>query len=422
MHNKDFYIYKHLLFQDIKFKNTVQFVVCMKMLLVWPYFYPEPSAAAVRGNAFARYLKQQKIQVEVVAPIKNDLHVENRYTYEEEEISIKVHRIPLLMDTKDITIFPISILKLKKLIKKINPDIIMSSSTPATITWQTAHLAKKLKIPFIMDVRDPYESSLRTASRKPIRHKIAYYVEKKSLQQAKLIFAVTPQLRNLLIETYGITKNNIKIVTNGFDFKKAEISNETRNNDLVFIGSLTALGRNSQNIIRLLEKIKETLPNSSFKIIGCKHKDELTILLKKKQLQNNVHLEAPIAHHKIPDHLSDSKIGLVVISKDPFFGYQLPTKTYEYVAMGLPIAALGAKDGALKKFIEENEIGVYSNNENELTKKIISILENKDIWKKFHENALKIAKNYTREDITKRAFDRYIKPLLESVVWNVNNQ
>jgi glycosyltransferase involved in cell wall biosynthesis len=371
----------------------------MKMLLVWPYFYPEPSAAAVRGNAFARYLKQQKIQVEVVAPIKNDLHVENRYTYEEEKISIKVHRIPLLMDTKDITIFPISILKLKKLIKKINPDIIMSSSTPATITWQTAHLAKKLKIPFIMDVRDPYESSLRTASRKPIRHKIAYYVEKKSLQQAKLIFAVTPELRTLLIETYGITKNNIKIVTNGFDFKKAEISNETRNNDLVFIGSLTALGRNSQNIIQLLEKIKKTLPNSSFKIIGCKHKDELTILLKKKQLQNNVHLEAPIAH-----------------------GYQLPTKTYEYVAMGLPIAALGPKDGALKKFIEENEIGLYSNNENELTKKIISILENKDIWKKFHENALKIAKNYTREDITKRAFDRYIKPLLESVVWNVNNQ
>jgi glycosyltransferase involved in cell wall biosynthesis len=320
----------------------------MKMLLVWPYFYPEPSAAAVRGNAFARYLKQQKIQVEVVAPIKNDLHVENRYTYEEEKFSIKVHRIPLLMDTKDITIF--------------------------------------------------------------------------RLQQAKLIFAVTPELRTLLIETYGITKNNIKIVTNGFDFKKAEISNETRNNDLVFIGSLTALGRNSQNIIQLLEKIKKTLPNSSFKIIGCKHKDELTILLKKKQLQNNVHLEAPIAHHKIPDHLSDSKIGLVVISKDPFFGYQLPTKTYEYVAMGLPIAALGPKDGALKKFIEENEIGLYSNNENELTKKIISILENKDIWKKFHENALKIAKNYTREDITKRAFDRYIKPLLESVVWNVNNQ
>jgi glycosyltransferase involved in cell wall biosynthesis len=212
----------------------------MKLLLIWPYFYPEQTAASVRGNAYARYLKQQDINIEVIAPIKKYIEENNKYLYNENNINIPVYRIPLIIHTKDIYLILISFLKLEKLIKRINPDLILSSSTPATITWQTAFLSKKLQIPFIMDVRDPYAQSLKTASYKPILHALARYTEKRSLIQSISIFTVTSQLKKMLIEEYQIPENKIKIVSNGHDFDNIKIFPQNRDNDIVYLGSLSA--------------------------------------------------------------------------------------------------------------------------------------------------------------------------------------
>jgi len=383
------------------------------MLLIWPYFYPENGAAAVRGNAFARYLQQQNVQIEVIAPIKKNLNVKKQYPYKINDISIPIYRVPLLFDAKDAFILPISLLKIEKLIKKIKPDIILSSSTPSTVTWQSALLSKKLKIPFIMDVRDPYASSLKTASNKPLIHKLAHYVEKRSLKQATLIFAVTSHLKNLLIKDYQISENKIGIVSNGFDFENMKLSKKNRDNDIVFIGSLTDLGRDTQNILKLFKKIKSERQNISFKVIGCKNIDEVTTFLVENELQKNVILKEPIDHDEIPNELANSKIGLVVVNQDSIFEYQIPTKTYEYLSVGLPLCALGPSNGALKKFIEKNQIGFYSDKQSDLIFKMIDLIENKKLWQKIHTNAVKTSKTYHRKNIAKKALNDYIIPLLE---------
>ena len=385
----------------------------MKILLIWPYFYPEHGAAAVRGNAFARYLKQENIQIEVIAPIKKDLRVKKKYNYKENDVDIPVYRLPLIFDTKDVFVLLQSFLKLETLIKKINPNLILSSSTPSTVTWQSALLSKKLKIPFIMDVRDPYASSLRSTSNKPLIHKLASYVETQSLKQATLVFPVTPHLKNLLIKEYQISENKIKIVPNGFDFQNINVSKNNKENDIVFIGSLTNLGRNTDNILNILKNIKLNLPNISIKIVGCKNKENIEKLFIENQLQKNVILKEPIDHLKIPNELAYSKIGLIVINQNSNFEYQIPTKTYEYLAVGLTICALGPSNGALKKFIEKNQIGFYSDKQSELINKMIDLIENKKLWEKMHSNALKTSKAYHRKNIVKNALNNYIRPLLE---------
>jgi glycosyltransferase involved in cell wall biosynthesis len=383
----------------------------MKILLVWPYFYPENTAAAVRGNAFAKYLKQKDVEIEVIAPLKHDLSIEKQYLYNEKQSHIKVYRIPLVINANDILITPFSLLKLKRLVEEINPDTILSSSTPATITWQTAILAKKFKIPFIMDVRDPYASSLMSVQYKPVLHKIAYYVEKKSLKQARIIFAVSSRLKDLLVKQYGIEEHKIKVVTNGFDFEKINRSRKDPTTDIVFIGSLTDLGRNTTDLIKLFKELATNFPSIKFKIVGCKNIDEMQDLLETNQLKDRVQLKKPINHDEIPDQLIDSKLGLIMINKNPSFEYQIPAKTYEYLSVGLPIIALGPKNGALREFIEDNKLGFYSDDELDLAKHAVEILKDKDLWNLYHKNNLEVAKKYDRQHISLEAFEKHIKNL-----------
>jgi glycosyltransferase involved in cell wall biosynthesis len=136
-------------------------------------------------------------------------------------------------------------------------------------------------------------------------------------------------------------------------------------------------------------------------------------LLIKNKIDDNVVLKKSVDHNQIPNELASSKIGLIVINQHSLFGYQIPTKTYEYIAVGLPIVAMGPTEGELRNLIEDNEIGFYSDNQKDLTENIIRILEDEKIWRKFHSNSLKLAKKYSRKYIVQEAYHKYIKNLLK---------
>lgn len=381
----------------------------MRILLIWPYFYPNPTAATVRGCAFARYLQKLGIEIEVISPLKKSIQSKEFYNPNLGMPPIKIHRIPMLMDVRDTIKLPFSMLKLKRLTDNINPDLIIASSTPATITWQASKVAQELKIPFIMDVRDPYAASLKTASKRPFRHKLAAHLEKQSLKKANLIFTVTETLKNMLIDSYNICNEKIKLVPNGTIKEDIQKSQDIKfNTDVIFLGSID-MADEKEALVLTFKKVIKDYPKVKITLLGWKEREEI------KQIRDcfgqNIKFIPPVPSENVYSYLLKSKIGIICL-KD-FFKYAIGAKVYEYTGAGLPIIALGPSQGELKKFVEDNKIGFYSTIGNgSAAENIIKLLRDDELWQKFHSNALKIAKKYERKKIVQDAFKKYIKPLL----------
>jgi len=382
----------------------------MKILLVWPNFFPNATAAVVRGYAFAKYLQKLGNHIEVISPIiKNEIH-ESFLKLNKNLNPIKIHRLPIFLNPRDFIKIPYSLPKLKDTIKKFNPDIIIASSTPSTITWETAKISKNLNIKYIMDIRDPYAASLKAEKTKPIRHKFAEYFERYSIKNSYLIFTVSHRLKELIKNFYNVNPEKIKIVPNGFigeDIKKSKkIEFET---DIILSGSVGEPGDNQENIILAISEIIKSCPNTKISFLGCK--DEEFINYIKKLNSENIEILPQVSHEEVYSYLLQSKIGLTSLSTHNVFKCAIGAKIYEYLGSGLPIVASGPKEGELKNFIESNNIGLYSSDKISFSKNIITLLEDNNLRQNFHLNALKTAKLYDREKIIYDAYKNYIHPL-----------
>jgi glycosyltransferase involved in cell wall biosynthesis len=387
----------------------------MKVLLVWPYFYPKPSAAAVRGCAFARYLQELNVDVEVIAPVNKLKKMKDIYSPNEKNSPIIIHRIPLFMESKDVFNLPESMTMLRNLIKDINPDLIISSSTPSSITWQVANVTRFGRIPLIIDVRDPYASSLKVGNFKPLFHKMAEYLEKYSLKNADLIFSVTKKLKEFFISAYNINDDKIKIVPNGWIKEdNNKIEQIKFRSDIIHIGSLGDIADEMDSIIFASKKIIKDNPNVTIAFLGCQNKDSIYRL--KQISEKNMIIIPPVAHNKVFSYLNNSKIGIMTLANSEIFKTTINAKIYEYLGSELPIVAMGPPNGELQNFIESNNIGLYSTNKNDFVENIQKILSDEELWEKIHSNSSNIKSIYNRRKIVQDAFRLYIKPLIESKV------
>jgi glycosyltransferase involved in cell wall biosynthesis len=93
--------------------------------------------------------------------------------------------------------------------------------------------------------------------------------------------------------------------------------------------------------------------------------------------------------------------------KGKTYAMTIPTKTYDYMALGMCIFAYGPKDSELQKLIEENEIGYYAFREEDIVNKLHLCLKN---WKEKGARAREMAE---RVFDRKRLSERYAELLLQ---------
>lgn len=87
--------------------------------------------------------------------------------------------------------------------------------------------------------------------------------------------------------------------------------------------------------------------------------------------------------------LNKSHIGINVLRKTKYYNLALPLKLFDYLSWGLPIVATNTYE--MKKFINSNEVGLtVEHNEKAFAKAILNLKNNKKIYNKFQENALRI--------------------------------
>lgn len=383
----------------------------MKVAIFWPIYYPQSNAAAVRGSAFVKFLALEGVDVSILIPKRKAFY---NYQLKNERLTI-VKTYDTVSESSHFIIsllfLPISIVGLIKKLKKLKPDLVMCSIPGLFLALESLIAAKYLRIPYVLDVRDTWELEIFTHPGR-LKNILKMYIEKFCCVYADLIFAVTPTLKEMIVNSHKISSNKIKLVYNGADLENFSNKNKCETCDLIFVGSPSEY-RDLYRLFKSYSLVLRSLPNIKFTYIGWET-NEYTQKLKKylEELDisdQNIEFIAKIPHQRIANELSKAKIGVVTLVNEKAYRSAVGAKTYEYLAAGLPIVCLGPTfECELKKLINDNKVGIYTTNPQLFAESIIYLLTNEEVRETLSENALETAKKFDRGSIIHETYVKYL--------------
>jgi glycosyltransferase involved in cell wall biosynthesis len=101
------------------------------------------------------------------------------------------------------------------------------------------------------------------------------------------------------------------------------------------------------NVIVAMSYLLKEIPDSILNIYGRYEGSYLTKLerlVKDLELSGNVNLNGKVVREEIPKLINNHDVGIVPYLKTDYMNLALPTKAFEYIAMGLPLVSTKLKD------------------------------------------------------------------------------
>src|SRR3990167_5894496 len=289
-----------------------------------------------------------------------------------------------------------------KKIAELKPDLIHSQH-PFLLGKAALKAGKKLKIPIIFTYHTRYEEyahylPLPTNISRPIIKKIALRYCKK----VDALIAPTQSTKNFLLEN-GI-KIPISIIPSGIPeiffqpAKKTVISNSFR---LLSVSRFTK----EKNIIFLLNVLNKLGLHFHLTLVG--YGPEL------ENLKNYAFVTLKIPENKLEFIISPTKAELVQIYKNSdifIFGSKSETQGIvlaEAMASGLPVIALNAPGAC--DIIENGKNGFLVRNQDKMVEKIEFLQINRELLKKYSENARSTGQKYSISETAAQLINCYQK-------------
>lgn len=390
----------------------------MKVLLAWPFFYPEVGAASVRGQAFAKYMSEEGAKVEIFAPRTPDLNEDYMFN------GCPVHRVPSYANMRrqsfflGLLYFPLSVLKSVRKIKEIKADVVVSS-TPGVIPPLGVFLATKiLAIPHIYDIRDTWkmESYMHEGS---IRNKVKIWIERLTCRGSSLVFAVSPALKKSIVDQHRLNSSKVKVVYNGVEPDSLkDWQSASKSLDLIHVGSPRKYYDTLRFFKEVLGKLISEVPDIKLVYVGIDSEDpyvqKVIEYVEKHNLQENVGFVPVIPHSTVQSWIRKSRIGLHTSTSSKVYGPGIGVKMLEYLAGGIPVVSYGQTGTEQARFIERNGVGMCTADPEEFVSYVKRVLADEVARERLGKICRDVAKNFDRRKIVKECYAKCILPLVSS--------
>lgn len=225
---------------------------------------------------------------------------------------------------------------------------------------------------------------------------------KKAFSMAQAITAISSDTKNRILN-FCNTPDKIHLIPNGVFLNEFRLSEEYRqqnknnNSYILYLGSLIKR-KGVDVLIQAFHRISKDYPNVRLKIAGeGKEMDNLKTLASELGLSQNVEFLG-IVRGENKTHLLRNALFLILPSRSE----GLPVVILEAFASGIPVIA--SRVGGIPDIVEDGKNGflVSPENANELTSKMLLLLEDKSLRELFAENAATTALSYDRSQITIR--------------------
>lgn len=320
----------------------------MKVLVLSFYYAPDLCAGSFRTTALIEQLKKKpNVEIEVITTMPNryasfeagaqELEQSDNITIR--RIALPSHKSGMLDQIKSFASF---YKQANKLIDGKKYDLVFATSSRLFTAFLGARIAKRINAPLYLDIRDIFVDTL------------------KDVLSTKVTFLLKPILT--LVENYTFSAaKHINLVSKGFEsyfvnrFKNANYSWFTNGIDKEFLQTearvesklskptpLTVLyagnigeGQGLNTIIPELAKLAGD--KYEFKVIGDGGRK--AALIEASQDIANISFHPPVNREQLIKEYLNADILFLHLNDYPAFEKVLPSKIFEYAAVGKPILA-----------------------------------------------------------------------------------
>lgn len=328
----------------------------MKILILSFYYPPDLSAGSFRIIGLVNALLglvTKNIQIEVITTQPNRYKgFEAREGNERLDCRLRIHRIKLPSHNSGMVDQAKSFIyfahKSLKITKNEKYDFIFATSSRLMTAALGAWISKQKKIPLYLDIRDIFLDTLRDVLSKKsmfFLNPIFSLVEYWTCKQANHINLVSPGFEDYFKNKYptqsfsyymnGIdeefTKNNVNLKEVNFFQKVSEAPIK-----ILYAGNIGE----GQGLHKIVPGFAKKLgARVSIKVIGAGGKLEELLYSLASMGVDNVQVIPPISRLELIREYEDADILFLHLNNYRAFEKVLPSKIFEYAAMGKPILA-----------------------------------------------------------------------------------
>lgn len=306
-------------------------------------------------------------------------------------------------------------------------DVVIGTS-PQIFTVCSAFMVGKLKkIPFVFELRDLWPESikavdaLRMSAIIKVFERLELYLYKKSSK----IISVTESFKENLISR-GVEPSKIEVVINGVDLtrfrpqlKDQELIDRYGLGGKFVVGYVGTHGMAHALDTLLYSAVMFQNGDSGddqirFLFLGDgAEKLKLMELAQSLSLKNVVFVDS-VPKNEVARHWSLLDVAIIHLKKDPLFRTVIPSKLFECMGMGIPIAH-GVK-GESARIVENHNLGLLFEPENpaSLYQTLKKMQSNPVQLKAFHRNSINSAPLYDRKKLAVKMLEAIEKTVHSS--------
>ena len=321
----------------------------LKILILSFYYQPDLSAGSFRCNALVKNLSRNNVQIHVVTTSPNRYSsFRQKAPKFERKGNIQVHRISMpshesgIID--QIKAFSAYYHGAMKLVAKNDYDIVFATSSRLFTAFLGARIAKQKKAPLYLDIRDIFVDTMGDILSPKVTwlaSPLMSMIERYTFSKAKHINLVSEGFLQYFNERYH--QASFSFFTNGIDqeFLKASPTSMAAHEKKDILNVLYAgnIGEGQGMHLILPELAKQLNKRVKFIIIGDGgQRKKLEWAIDDLSL-HNVELISPVARDRLIEEYIKADVLFLHLNDYPAFEKVLPSKLFEYAAMGKPIWA-----------------------------------------------------------------------------------
>ncbi|MFN3967383.1 glycosyltransferase family 4 protein [Flavobacterium sp.] len=354
-----------------------------EILIISNYYPPEKGAAANRIEQLALKLDQHDYKVGVVCPLgnypKGELFPEykGKFSVTENRDNITVKRLWIYPSvSKNILVRIVSILSFSLslffyLLFKKTPKKVVVQSPPLLLSFIAVLVLSLKNKKIILNVSDLWPLAaieLEALKEGSFSHKISLFFERYIYKKASLVLG---QSNEIITHVKTIAPHKeCHLYRNFPDHQVTVMELKTAENQPIKIFYAGLLGV-AQGVLELCEKIDLSGLNIELHLFGDgaeKNQIEALILAQK---ESKIFFHGMLERKALHDTLKTFDIAIVPL-KTRIYG-SVPSKIFEYGALGFPILYFGGGEG--ETIVSENELGWVAKVESfaDLNEKLVEI-------------------------------------------------
>lgn len=233
-------------------------------------------------------------------------------------------------------------------------------TTPPPFTSMPGLIASEFtRKPLVVDVGDLWidaATSLGFIREASLSTRLTRRYEHLVLLRADRVLTTTEEMSQLLERGHGpAIARRLVVIPNAVDVRRftPDAGDGDDGRSIVYTGNFG----HAQDLEACVRAMQYVESEAHLRLVGDGDlRGRLESLIEELEVADRVSIEKPVPRSEIPPLLASAALGIATLKDSEGLRYAVPSKTYEYMACGLPV--VGTDIGALAELLEESGGGI----------------------------------------------------------------